>query len=482
MSSHREAPEVSKDPAADSTDLYAFISPDNPSTVTLIANYVPLQPADGGPNFFEFSDDVLYEILIDNNGDANPEISYQFRFTTTVKNPNTFLYNTGPIQSLGSTSWNRVQTYSLQRVDYPSGRVTTLGTNLPCPPCNIGPLSTPNYAAALAAPAVQSVGSGVKAFAGQRAEGFFVDLGSIFDLGVLRPLANLHNTFGVGAPLTAMAGINATAGLNVHSLALQIPIGQLTGNGSTPSNPALASSCIGVWTTASRTKIRIYEGAPGNLLGVGPNVQVSRLGNPLVNEVLIPMAKKDTWNAEPPSGDSQFASFYLNPELARLLPTLYTPNGGATVFPHLAAYNAGSPNRADIVAILLTGIPAGVVSPTYSTFTGATQADMLRLNLAIPPVANQHGQLVGNNLGALGGDLAGFPNGRRVFDDVVTIEVQALAGALLGLVDKGYVADGAVKAITQGLTASATDTTAKGTETYMGQFPYLGVPNQGYAA
>src|ERR1035441_7762131 len=128
MSSHREAPEVSKDPAADSTDLYAFISPDNPSTVTLIANYVPLQPADGGPNFFEFSDDVLYEILIDNNGDANPEISYQFRFTTTVKNPNTFLYNTGPIQSLSSTSWNRVQTYSLQRVDYPSGRVRTPGT------------------------------------------------------------------------------------------------------------------------------------------------------------------------------------------------------------------------------------------------------------------------------------------------------------------------------------------------------------------
>ena len=484
MSSHREAPEISKDPVADSTDLYAFISPDAPTSVTLIANYVPLQPADGGPNFFEFGDNVLYEILIDNNGDSVADIAYQFQFTTTVKNPNTFLYNTGPIQSLASSSWNRVQTYSVRRVDYPHGRVTNLGSNLPCPPCNIGPLSTPNYAAGLAVPAIQSVAGGVKVFAGQRAEGFFVDLGSIFDLGILRPLAPLHNTFGVGAPLSAMAGINATAGLNVHSIALQIPISELTANGSVPSNPAVPTSCIGVWTTASRQKVRIRgdEGDSDRDTDAGPYVQISRLGNPLVNEVLIPMATKDYWNRQEPARDSQFASHYTNPELAQLLPALYTPNGGTTVFPHLAAYNAASPNRADLVAILLTGIPAGVVSPTYSTFTGHTQADMLRLNLAIPPVANAGGQLAGNNMGALGGDLAGFPNGRRVFDDVVNIEIQAIAGALLGLVDTGFKADAAVNAITQGLTSSATDTTAKGTENYLGQFPYLGVPNQGFAA
>jgi len=484
VSSHREAPEISKDPVADSTDLYAFISPDAPTSVTLIANYVPLQPADGGPNFFEFGDNVLYEILIDNNGDSVADIAYQFQFTTTVKNPNTFLYNTGPIQSLASSSWNRVQTYSVRRVDYPHGRVTNLGSNLPCPPCNIGPLSTPNYAAGLAVPAIQSVTGGVKVFAGQRAEGFFVDLGSIFDLGILRPLAPLHNTFGVGAPLSAMAGINATAGLNVHSIALQIPISELTANGSVPSNPAVPTSCIGVWTTASRQKVRIRgdEGDSDRDTDAGPYVQISRLGNPLVNEVLIPMATKDYWNRQEPARDSQFASHYTNPELAQLLPALYTPNGGTTVFPHLAAYNAASPNRADLVAILLTGIPAGVVSPTYSTFTGHTQADMLRLNLAIPPVANAGGQLAGNNMGALGGDLAGFPNGRRVFDDVVNIEIQAIAGALLGLVDTGFKADAAVNAITQGLTSSATDTTAKGTENYLGQFPYLGVPNQGFAA
>ena len=145
MSSHREAPQISKDPVADSTDVYAFVSPDAPSTVTLIANYLPLQGPDGGPNFYEFGDDVLYEINIDNNGDGRPDIVYQFQFSTTLRDPSFFLYNVGPITSLASGNWNRVQTYSLQRVDWPSGRVTKLGENLPCPPCNIGPLSTPNY-------------------------------------------------------------------------------------------------------------------------------------------------------------------------------------------------------------------------------------------------------------------------------------------------------------------------------------------------
>ena len=202
MSSHREAPEISKDPVADSTDLYAFVSPDAPSTVTLIANYLPLEGPAAGPNFYEFGDDVLYEILIDNDGDARPNISFQFRFQTTIRNQKTFLYNTGPIQSLASPNWNRVQTYSLQRVDYPSGRVTVLGTDLPCPPCNVGPLSTPNYESALGAAAIQSVGGGIKAFAGQRAEGFYVDLGSIFDLGTLRPFqATACHIRGLRAPV-----------------------------------------------------------------------------------------------------------------------------------------------------------------------------------------------------------------------------------------------------------------------------------------
>src|SRR5580698_5631186 len=254
MSSHREAPEISKDPVADSTDVYAFVSPDKPGTVTLIANYIPLQSPAGGPNFYEFGDDVLYEIHVDNNGDGRADVSFQFRFRTTVRNPETFLYNTGPIQSLDSPNWNRRQSYDLQRVDYPSGKVTVLGKGLPCPPCNVGPLSTPNYEVGLGSPAIQSLGGGIKAFAGQRAEGFYVDLGSIFDLGTLRPFQELHATFGVSGPLSAMSGIDSTNTLNVHSLALQIPKDQLTAGGVDPTDPSQQSSVIGVWTTASRRK------------------------------------------------------------------------------------------------------------------------------------------------------------------------------------------------------------------------------------
>jgi len=176
MSSHREAPGISKDPVADSTDVYAFVSPDKPDTVTLIANYVPLQGPAGGPNFYEFGDDVLYQIKIDNDRDGHSDVTYLFRFTTTVADPNTFLYNTGPIKSLSSSSWNRRQSYSIVRDEH--GHHETLGSNLACPPCNIGPLSTPDYPA-LANEAVHSLRGGRKVFAGQRAEGFYVDLGSI---------------------------------------------------------------------------------------------------------------------------------------------------------------------------------------------------------------------------------------------------------------------------------------------------------------
>jgi hypothetical protein len=197
---------------------------------------------------------------------------------------------------------------------------------------------------------------------------------------------------------------------------------------------------------------------------------VSRLGNPLVNEVLIPMGKKDFWNAQAPASDSQFAAFYTNPQLAQLLPVLYPG-----VFPALAAYNAGppAPNRADLVAILLTGIPPGLITG-FQNFTGTTQADMLRLNLGIAPSTSPV------NTGLLGNDIAGFPNGRRVFDDVVTIELRCLAGAVLKLVDKSFTPDGAAAAINEGLTTDASDLSAIGTENYLSSFPYLGVPHSGF--
>src|SRR6266702_3079590 len=190
MSSHREAPEISKDPVADSTDLYAFVSPDRPDNVTIIANYVPLEEPAGGPNFYEFGDDVLYEIHIVNGTDVQHELTYQFQFQTKTVNPNSFLYNTGQILSISDPHWNRPQFYSVTRIDA-KGQKTVLRTNLTCPPCNIGPRSTPNYQD-LAEQAIHNLPGGGRVFAGQRAEGFYVDLGSIFDLATLRPFENLH--------------------------------------------------------------------------------------------------------------------------------------------------------------------------------------------------------------------------------------------------------------------------------------------------
>jgi hypothetical protein len=455
MSSHREAPEISKDPVADSTDLYAFISPDAPDTVTLIANYIPLQAPAGGPNFYEFGDDVLYEIKIDNNGDGETDITYQFSFNSVNTIPTTFLYNDGPILTLDSANWNRKQFYSVTRVTK-SGASEVLGTNLACPPCNIGPLSTPDYPS-LASAAVHPLPGGRMVFAGQRAEAFFVDLGAIFDLGDLRPIANLHATFGLPA-LTATPGVNTLASSNVHSIALQVPITDIAPGGVAPTTSSAASASVGVWTTASRRRARVINANGGTGVETGPFTQVSRLGNPLFNEVLVPLAQKDKWNAQYPVNDKAYANGVAHPELASLLNVLYPGD-----FPNLAAYTKP---RADLEAILLTGIPAGVVSSTFSTLTGTVEADMLRLNLAIPPAAKP------NPLGVIGGDVAGFPNGRRVIDDVVTIELQAIAGATIPLVDKTFTPDKALVDVSDGDTGAGL--------ALLASFPYLGTPYDGY--
>ncbi len=452
MSSHREAPEISKDPVADSTDVYAFVSPDKPGTVTLIANYIPLQGPAGGPNFYEFGDDVLYEIHIDNNGDGQADISYQFRFHTTVRDPDTFLYNTGPIESLGSPNWNRVQTYDVGVVK--GGSFSGLGSGLPCPPCNIGPLSTPDYAG-LAGAAVTSLGGGITVFAGQRAEGFYVDLGSIFDLADLRPFENLHAQYGLNVFSGPAAGVNATNHLNVHSIAIQVPISAVTVKG----HPT-----IGVWTTASRQKARVYDAQGGEYVNAGPFVQVSRLGNPLVNEVVIPLGKKDLWNTLPPDDDKLFAGYVTAPGLSALLPGLYPD-----VFPNLAALVASGKPRADLEAILLTGIPSGLI-PGFTNLTGTVLADMLRLNTSIPATPAKKQSIYG----LLGDDVGGFPNGRRVTDDVVAIELRAFAGVTYPLVDKNFVPDAAAAKLTDGLTP------ADVSSPYLGNFPYLGVPYSGF--
>ncbi|HEY0754212.1 MAG TPA: DUF4331 domain-containing protein [Ktedonobacteraceae bacterium] len=450
MSSHREAPGISKDPVADNTDVYAFVSPDKPDTVTLIANYIPLEGPDAGPNFYEFGDDVRYEIHVDNDGDGEADITYRFIFQIKLRDPDTFLYNTGQITAIDSPNFNRRQFYTVSRINE-QGDETVLASGLTCPPCNIGPRSTPNYAA-LAEQAVHTLHSGERVFAGQRLEGFYVDLGSIFDLADLRPFQNLHL---ISTP--AAAGVDSTKDLNVHTIAIQVPINHLTRDGSHATNPADARSVIGVYASASRRRARvIWDG--GEVQESGPWEQVSRLGNPLFNEVIVPMGKKDLWNSLAPQNDKHFAQYVQHPELAKLLPVLYPG-----VFPNLKAYTAA---RADLAAILLTGLPAGII-PGFQNYTGKTQADLLRLNMAIAPAKNP------SLLGILGNDLAGFPNGRRVFDDTVTIELRAIAGATIPLVDPKYTPDGAASLVTDGVKPDLNTR-------YQTTFPYLGTPKSGF--
>jgi hypothetical protein len=440
-SSHREAPLISQDPMADNTDLYAFRSPDRPDTVTIVANYIPLESPAGGPNFPAFDDSVLYEIHIDNDGDAREDLTFQFRFHTETRDRDTFLYNTGPITSLADATWNRPQTYSVTLVTQGPGNAEhseLLATDLPTPPDNVGPRSTPNYAA-LADAAVASLPGGMKVFAGQRDDPFFVDLGSVFDLAGLRPFNAFHLI-----PLAAEPGRDAIARYNTHTIAIQVPIAQITRSGQ---------PTIGIYASASRQKIRVLRD-DGTSSGHGRFVQVSRLGEPLVNEVLIPLGQKDFWNRSDPSDDAQFESFYLNPEVARLENLLY----GSVLTP------VDVTNRADLVSILLTGVPG-------LNFTGSRRADLVRLNTSIAPTAMAG---LGNRLGVLAGDLAGFPNGRRLEDDVVDIEVRAIAQGygpflhtLLGLPDKSpndQLGDG----------VNAND------KPFLTHFPYVAAPHQGY--
>src|SRR5437764_9179834 len=262
MSSHREAPGISQDPVADNADVYAFVSPDDPSTVTILSNFVPLQGPAGGPNFFEFGDDVLYSIFIDNDRDALPDITYQFQFRTTLQNEETFLYNTGPITSLTDPNWNKRQLYDISVVrsrdhngDGDDNVVSILGRDLACPPCNVGPRSTPNYDA-LASAAVHHLPSGETVFAGQRNDGFFVDLGAIFDLGDIRPIQNLHVI-----PTMAEPSVDPLKTLNIHTIAIKVPIAKLTRHGSRPSNPASSAAVLGIWGSASRRKVQVRDGA-----------------------------------------------------------------------------------------------------------------------------------------------------------------------------------------------------------------------------
>jgi hypothetical protein len=410
-SSHREAPLISNDPQADNTDVYAFVSPDAPDTVTLIASYIPFENPQGGPNFYRFGDNVLYEIHIDNNGDGAEDIKFQLRFTTTVRNSNTFLYNTGPIKSLDDPNRNVVQSYTLTRID--KGVTTFVAGPMLTMPDNVGAASTPGYG---------GFGSGVyqfrqadgsigAVFAGQTDDPFFADL-RVFDL--------LY-----GANLSEV-GNDSLAGYNVHSIAIQVPKATLR---------AASSPIIGVWATASRPTTTTRQ--PGSESSTGNFVQVSRLGMPLVNEVVIPIGQKDKWNGSVPTDDGQFLQYVTTPEMPTLLNLLYNVPVPATP-------------RNDLVQVFLMGVP-GLNQPT-----GVKPSEMLRLNTDILPTASP------SRLGVLAGDLAGFPNGRRLTDDVLDITVQAAAGIL-----------GGAKVSTLGDGVDRNDVPFRTT------FPYLAFPHSG---
>jgi hypothetical protein len=437
-SSHREAPAIAEDPGADNTDVYAFRSPDRPDTVTLVANYIPLEEPAGGPNFAKFDDSVVYALNIDNDGDAKEDVSYEFRFQTTIRNGNTFLYNTGPITSLDDPDFNVRQTYTVTRTTGPGRRnATVLASGVPTPPVNIGPRSTPNYAA-LRTAAVRDLPGGGKVFAGQRDDPFFVDLGSVFDLAGLRPFNPFHL---IGLP--AAPGVDGVAGYNTHSIVLQVPIADLV---------KIPSTTIGVYASASRPQLRILN-PNGESTSFGPQIQVSRLGNPLINEVVIPLKSKDRWNRSDPADDAQFASSYTSPEVPALVNLLYPG------LPDIV-----TTGRNDLVAVLLTGVPT-------LNFTGPTKADLLRLNTSIAPSGPVG---TGNRLGVLAGQFAGFPNGRRLEDDVTDIELRALACGY-GPILQGAL--GLCNLSPNNLLGDGVDANEK---PFLTSFPYVADPHQGY--
>ena len=383
-SSHREAPLIAGDPQVDNTDVYAFVSPDDANSVTLIANWIPFEEPNGGPNFFAFATDAAYDINIDNTGSAKPNQTYRWTFTNHYRSGNTFLYNTGVVNKITDPTLNFYQTYNLDEIDN-GGAPRNLISNGLVAPSNVGAASMPNYAA-LRDGGITAVPGGGRSFAGQADDPFFLDL-RVFD-------------FLYGGNLKEV-GHDTLAGYNVNSLALQLPKSALAKSGD-------GSNIVGVWSTTSRKSLTINP--DGTRTATGNLVQVSRLGNPLVNEVVVPVGAKDLFNASQPSGDSQFAAGVKDPEVPRLIQSIY--NIPAPAAP-----------RNDLVSVFLTGV-AGLNQPPK-----VTASEELRLNMATPSAESQGKPE--NRLGVLGKDTAGFPNGRRLADDVVDIELQALEGALL---------------------------------------------------
>jgi Domain of unknown function (DUF4331) len=424
-SSHREAPLTSIDPTGDDTDTYAFTAQDAPGALTIVGNWVPFEDPAGGPNFYKFDDNARYYLNIDNTGDGVADVRYRFDFDTTVRNPNSFLYTNGmPVDSVNSQNRNVIQTYSVTRIA--GGHSQVIAQNVPTPPSNVGPKTIPDYQAAQAG-AIKNLPGGGKVFAGQREDPFFASLGRIFDT------VNL-----TGAGLGNMGGgVDDLAGYAVQSVVLQVPESDVTRDGKSVADDKAANAVVGVWASTERQAISVRGS------GHGPWTQVSRLGNPLVNEVIIPLGQKDRFNRTQPKDDaSNYGQFVLQPELAAVLNKLFP------------GVNAPEKNRTDIVQAVLQGLPGLNAFPGAA---GQNATDTLKINLGTPPTASP------NRLGALAGDTAGYPNGRRLTDDVVDIDLQVVAGALATPPNSVPLGDGVNQNDVQSLS----------------QFPYVAPPKPG---
>jgi len=404
-SSHREAPLTSTDPTADDTDVFAFTAKDAPGSLTVVANWVPFEDPAGGPNFYRFDDRARYYINIDNTGDGDYDVRYRFDFRTKFNKKN-YLHSLTPVTSLNSPRLFQKESYKVIRETYNRrGKRTsarTLGRKFRVAPSNVGRKTMPDYEG-LANQAIKSLPGGGKVFAGQRDDAFFITLDRVFDS------INLEGA-GTG---NMGGGIDTIAGYGVQTVVLQVPEARVTRNRKAVSGPTASNATVGVWASTERQSLQVTNNSAGKSRDARTArrskwVQVSRLANPLVNELFVPATLKDKYNRTQPSGDlKNFGRFALNPFLA-----------GA--FNQLLALGVKEKNRTDIVQALFTGIPG-----VNQISKNPAAADTLKLNMGVPPSATE------NRFGVIGGDSAGFPNGRRLADDVVDIQLRVVGGYLV---------------------------------------------------
>ncbi|MEA2219315.1 MAG: hypothetical protein QOJ35_1941 [Solirubrobacteraceae bacterium] len=428
-SSHREAPAIALDPTADNTDVYAFTASDAPGSLTVVANWIPLEDPAGGPNFFRFDDNADYYINIDNTGEGKPDVRYLFKFKTKVRDPQSFLYALPGVTGFDDPKLNIVQTYDVFKEDYVGGRFVhsnRIAHDVHVAPNNVGPKTiAPAVYANIANGSIKHLERGGKVFGGQRDDPFFVDLGATFDAINLR--------LGTG---NAGGGKDDLAGLNTHAIVLQVPEREVTRDHRPVSAPDAADAVVGVWSSTDRQTLSIKRNGKAR----HRTVQVSRLGNPLVNEVVIPLGKKDQFNRTTPDKDAQYGAFVVEPQLAKVLNALF-------------GLNIKETGRTDIVTALLTGVPGAT-----QIAKGAPPTDTLKLNLGIPPTPAGSEK----SLGFIAGDNAGFPDGRRLGDDVVDAELRVVGGYLLGT--KLPLGDG----------VDHNDVP------FLSAFPYLALPHDGF--